>query len=62
MSAGVVGAAQMIVLRLGTLLFGAPEPSAEKALAAIRDLKRLEFLLDRLTKHELKSWDEVVQE
>jgi hypothetical protein len=54
---GRIEEAQRIVLRQGTKRFGAPEAVVLAALEDIRDINRLEDLIERSFDADVRDWD-----
>jgi len=53
---GRVTGEQQLLVRQGTKKFGKPDPSILAAIAAIRDVERLEALGERIIDPDVRDW------
>ncbi len=58
---GRVDEAQRILRLQGTQRFGEPGSAATAALEAIQDVGRLEALVQRILKPDLRDWDDLLR-
>jgi predicted transposase YdaD len=58
---GRMDAARRILLRQGTKRFGEPDAAAVAAMEAIKDIGRLEAMVDRIIDGEIHAWDDLLR-
>jgi predicted transposase YdaD len=54
---GRIAGEQQILIRLGTKILGKPDPGILAAIAAIRDVERLEALGERIIDPAVNDWN-----
>jgi hypothetical protein len=53
--------ARQVVLLLGTMRFGPPDPAILADLEAIEDFSRFEALVDRIVDADADNWDDLLR-